>query len=757
MRNLLISAFLCFSFSLSATTYYIDPSGNNSNNGSSSAPWKTLSYACSKAINSGDVIHINKGTYNESSQSNPAVGVSIVGESQTGVHIFLSYNGSSTGSAINFSSGSANTNGNQSISYLTLEGAGNFSTNDAISVYNRSHVTIDHCTILNFNKEGVSFVGDLSNHSHDNILSYCTMTDCSQRDGGYGSIRIKGQDGLLVHDNTLSNAGRSLSYNGNLVNGVSGGISGFKFYNNKCTKPAYDGNPDDYQSVRGWNFHIEIWETEGGCEYYNNEFYGGDCFIDIGSSVSASVGNYKGSYAYSNYIHNNLFEFPNKYPTGDPGNNKVGITLEDCNINDIIIEKNHFKNLPFCIGIAMGSNDYGPYNNIDIRYNLFENVGFTTDDRSFAIQVKSYASDKVYNNIRVVNNVMTGGDGSSGQGRPMAFVATYLAGTINGLTIQNNISENAYKAWFYTEAGTGGTGVINKLTLTNNMSYNNANTNLIDDAHKIIDSRTFTHNEDLAGQNPNFVNSSDFRLQSGSPAIGKGLAVTGITTDFAGNPVKNPPSIGVYESGSAVSSPVMPLYQSSVVENTTPAVLQINYNLALANVVPAAAAFSVTINSVSVTPGTIEVSGSSIKLTLASAVKYGDIINVSYTKPASNPLQTSTGGQASSISGKQVTNNLVNPNKAVTQVTVGMTISPNHVHKIMNALLVYSGDITALATSLMPQLVRIYDTSGKLFVEKALATGITNFKIPLNLSKGVYIVKILAGGLELSSQKMIVY
>jgi uncharacterized repeat protein (TIGR02059 family) len=426
-------------------------------------------------------------------------------------------------------------------------------------------------------------------------------------------------------------------------------------------------------------------------------------------------------------------------------------------MNDVIIEKNHFKNLPFCIGIAMGSNDYGPYNNIDIRYNLFENVGFTTDDRSFAIQIKSYASDKVYNNIRVVNNVMTGGDGSSGQGRPMAFVETYLAGTINGLTIQNNISENAYKAWFYTEAGTGSTGVINKLTLTNNISYNNANSNLIYDANNIIDARTFIHNEDLAGQNPSFVNSSDFRLQSGSPAIGKGIVVAGMTTDFSGIPVKSPPSIGAYESGSSATPTAAPLYLSSVVENTTPSVLQINFNLALASIVPVASAFSVSVNSVPVTPSAIAVSGSSLNLTLASAIKYGDIITVSYTKPSSNPVQTSAGGQAISVSGKPVTNNLVNPVKTGTQVSVTMTISPNHVHKTMNALVAYSGDITSLVTSLMPQLVRIYDISGRLFVEKALTTGITGFKIPLNLRSGVYIVKMLAGGLELSSQKIIVY
>jgi hypothetical protein len=51
--------------------------------------------------------------------------------------------------------------------------------------------------------------------------------------------------------------------------------------------------------------------------------------------------------------------------------------------------------------------------------------------------------------------------------------------------------------------------------------------------------------------NPSFVSSSDFHLQSGSMAIGKGLAITGLTTDYAGNTLKNPPCIGAYESASS--------------------------------------------------------------------------------------------------------------------------------------------------------------------------------------------------------------
>ena len=93
--------------------------------------------------------------------------------------------------------------------------------------------------------------------------------------------------------------------------------------------------------------------------------------------------------------------------------------------------------------------------------------------------------------------------------------------------------------------------------------------------------------------NPLFVSSGDYHLQAGSPAIGKGLSITGLTTDYAGNAVKNPPSIGAYEYGSSPAPTAVPVYQSSVVENTTPFLLQMTYDLSLNNLmVPATTAFN---------------------------------------------------------------------------------------------------------------------------------------------------------------------
>jgi len=58
---------------------------------------------------------------------------------------------------------------------------------------------------------------------------------------------------------------------------------------------------------------------------------------------------------------------------------------------------------------------------------------------------------------------------------------------------------------------------------------------------------------------PKFVaNGSDFHLQTGSPAIGAGVAIPGLTRDIDGRLRPNPPSIGAYEAGTAAVVVVNP-------------------------------------------------------------------------------------------------------------------------------------------------------------------------------------------------------
>lgn len=141
------------------------------------------------------------------------------------------------------------------------------------------------------------------------------------------------------------------------------------------------------------------------------------------------------------------------------------------------------------------------------------------------------------------------------------------------------------------------------------------------------------------------------KLAQGSDLIDAG---TDVGLPFSGSA----PDLGWSESSSTSAIPAIPVYVSSVIQNTTPSRLELTYNLSLANIVPGVSAFAIKVNNVTRSVNTVAISGSKVLLTLASPVIYGDVVTVAYTKPASNPLQTASGGVAASITAQNVTNNV---------------------------------------------------------------------------------------------------
>lgn len=119
-------------------------------------------------------------------------------------------------------------------------------------------------------------------------------------------------------------------------------------------------------------------------------------------------------------------------------------------------------------------------------------------------------------------------------------------------------------------------------------------------------------------------------------------------------------SISAQTVSNNLDSPV-PVYKSSVIENTTPSLLEMIYNSTLANIVPSTSSFSVVVNSVMRSITKVTISGSSVLLTLESSVSTGDVVTVAYTKPEINPLQNVNGGEAEALSAKSVTNNVSEP------------------------------------------------------------------------------------------------
>ncbi len=75
------------------------------------------------------------------------------------------------------------------------------------------------------------------------------------------------------------------------------------------------------------------------------------------------------------------------------------------------------------------------------------------------------------------------------------------------------------------------------------------------------------------------------------------------------------------------------------------------------NSTPAASDFSVSVAGSSVAVSNVSISGKEVALTLATGAEYDDTVSLSYTVPASNPIQDTAGNDAAALSGQAVTNN----------------------------------------------------------------------------------------------------
>jgi uncharacterized repeat protein (TIGR02059 family) len=173
----------------------------------------------------------------------------------------------------------------------------------------------------------------------------------------------------------------------------------------------------------------------------------------------------------------------------------------------------------------------------------------------------------------------------------------------------------------------------------------------------------------VINSSPEFTNYSgsfsvetDFSLDKTSPAINKGTDI-GLISDFIGNPIVGLPDIGAFEYKNVEAQ--IPVLLNSAIENASPSKLDLTFNLALANIIPSVSAFAVRVNSNTRSVSSVSVSGTKVSLTLSSAVTYGDVVTVAYSKPATNPLQTTEGGQAASFPAQTVSNKIVAPAPAV--------------------------------------------------------------------------------------------
>jgi hypothetical protein len=538
-----------------ATTYYVSNSGSDSSNGTStSTPWQTIAKVNAQALNPGDSVLFQAGgtwtgtqiiAYNHS--GSPSGGPITYGSYGAGAKPIINpstiistwsgpvsgvYSAPASVSAIvmlfedtiplQMATSSACTDGNwywssNTIYYKPTTGIPSNHTvgtvlsafsysagNNGIDTSNQSYITVNGLEFLN------AFIGSTkfdTGSSNNIIIENSSFVNCYN---GVYWIFTTSQSNSAVINNYFENCAVAATVNP--AGGTTAQVTSWTVTGNTIV------NAGTTNGTTTWTTAMNVSVDQEGIGVQN-------C---VNCTISRNVitgGNNIGIYLYGN---------PSSICSGT------------------VISQNEVANNQSNAVVIGGSSTAG-YNNNTVAYNLFINNGASSGSGRYTLAVSQGSSTTQQN--YVYNNTFYGGVGA---------IDIYTQNTPNYVTIKNNIIDNP--------------------SLLNICSNYFDSTLIIDyNMYSVISlpgpaftsgvtSETWAQWQglgyDIHGQapvNPLFTNNSgsyslasDFELQPGSPAIDAGVDV-GLTSDYAGNPVHNPPSIGAMEydstgSGSADAS-----------------------------------------------------------------------------------------------------------------------------------------------------------------------------------------------------------
>lgn len=539
MKSILLFISLFIGTIASATVYYISPTGNDvSGTGTAGNPWKTLYKATSSVNTSGDVIYVNPGTYTETQQSVLAAGVSIEGAGNTSV--IKSTLSATFQEIISVRSNTQGSFGNQSISYIKMDGS-NLTTSWGICIAARSNVSIHHCEFFDFRETAVNFSGIVAamdtaapaiyatgNSFHDNIVYNCSSnTVLYNAKYGKGCLQFGGQKGFECYNNDIQQPKRTSPVNDDIGWPIKmanqGHIKGCKIYNNILKRAPIAATNGANQN---WNFSFEMWNIEGGMEFYNNTCQGE---VDI---ANCSKGFTQDGYTFGMKFYNNTVSLP-----ALSNLLAIGIRLE-VNESDIEISNNTFSNLTSAISISpydYDNNGHGiDIHRINIHHNLFYNMGkigggnnvITMDNIS--VNAQCYFDDFYFD-----NNTLIAAPGTSAPFFGIE-VPAYYGGNTKNIYVRNNHfgGFNQYPVLI------GNGNNVTNLFIQNNNFYNNGVGNSVFIYSGGIPA--LYSNSGNTVVTPNF--NALFQPNAGSPLIDAGVS-TGMV--FNGTA----PDIGYFETG----------------------------------------------------------------------------------------------------------------------------------------------------------------------------------------------------------------
>ena len=522
-----------------ATTYYVSPTGLDTNNGTStSTPWQTITKVNSAHFVAGDSVLFQGGqtftgapifSYATNIPTSSAATPITVGSYGTGAAEILSTTSGSYSAGITVNG----VNGLQ-ITGLTIMGAGGASPTTWIGVYilnqsgsSKSGVTVTNCDISNFAGTTGSQTGEVFVNGYYGALDTINITN-NQLHGanGVGSKDSNGIIGLgngenvtnvTYSGNTVYNLGGLTANTGGgiVANGVNGGLLQYNIVHDIGGNSTSCGGPGGIWAYTSNNITIqfnEVYKVQpisytAGCDWIA---------FDLDGGVSNSVVQY-------NYSHNNfgtaLLAYSSDVGSDHWGNNiyRYNISENDAlgsgNANQCAISITHTPTNPIQI---YGNTIYmGMKNSTGLSVAMQSNNG---------VAVVLPAGSIIENNIfDIVPQTYYGQTYNQ---------YMYFPYGLSGGTINNNI---------YYGGATNQEWRVGSTTYTSLSSYQTATG---------YDHASFSSNPGLVNpggggtlswtpslHNGPQPNPTAYWLSAGSPAVNAGVTISGSSRDYYNDPV----------------------------------------------------------------------------------------------------------------------------------------------------------------------------------------------------------------------------
>ncbi len=509
-----------------AAGYYVGPNGSDdAGDGSQQHPWATLSKACSKATQAGDVIFVAAGSYTDHGVCYLVPGVSIRGAGKDVVKITTPEIKDEQATYIDGNSWWPLVTGNNEISGVGLYGVG-----DGKGIYlgGRNNVKIHDCYFENYDL-ALSVAGKVPAYR-----GYCDSRPSETAIYCDNDIRLSTEpgtsdwaQGVEIYNNQVKNARIQLhtikgaKIHHNVIDNSTSFKSGFGFTAFWWNGVDFYENRISTKTNAKQTIALEVWMVENNTRFHNNWTNGWFSIIKNPNGPSEP---------YSWQIVDNTFE--SNAPVG-VGSDENGCALETCyHVKNVLIEGNYFintgSNNTYQRAIAIWG--YGVNENFTIRRNVMVNMAYDaiviqSDQTGF----QKFDGDGFY----IYNNIID----TAAQGKSEGVAIVDGVGDIDNVHIQNNIFMTVDHGVLVFPANHSVSGV----EFTNNVVYN-AKGFVVDMGQgafsNVSDNYTFKPELNYAGVRPD-----PYYRPEGANAnvVDKGAVVGAIAYQGAA------PDIGAYE------------------------------------------------------------------------------------------------------------------------------------------------------------------------------------------------------------------